>query len=491
MKLKAAVKTSLAGVTVISTAFGVMVSPAYADTRGQDMSKWQGNYNVSILEDFGILKVSGSDIGYNYLDPMFKRKAPQVRASGKDLGFYYYNGYAYPVSAANFFVDNLVSYRHGDPLVYDAEESRFVSPASVMAWVQQVRNRLGGDANMYVYMSSSTTRAYNWSAVAASGVKLWVANYGRNDGGYHGSPSIGYWNQWYIHQYTSMGRRSGYSGNLDMNIARTGAWSNGSSTNTVPVNPGATSTVPHGSYLGFDIAQTQRLLNARGYQLAVDGYYGPETRNAVIDYQRRNGLNADGYAGTATQASLNGRSYSPVVSVPYGTYLGYSVSQTQSLLNAKGYRVSVDSYYGPGTRDAVRKYQSDHGLSADGYAGPSTQASLRGSTVPHGTYLGYSVSNTQTMLRRHGYRVSVDGYYGPGTRSAVSSFQRASGLRVDGYAGPATQNRLRSSARVWTVGKGQTLSYIAGRLGVSVAHLQVVNRITNPNLIHVGETLRY
>lgn len=299
----------LLGAFLVSVALALGLTPlASADTRGQDTSRWQGDYNVSILEDFGMLKVSGSDIGNNYLDPMFKRKAAQVRASGKNLGFYYYNGYADPVSAANFFVDNLVGYRHGDPLAYDAEESRFVSPAKVMAWTQQVRRRLGADANMYAYMNSSTTRAYNWSAVAASGVKLWVANYGRNDGAYHGSPSVAYWAQWHIHQYTSVGRRPGYNGNLDMNVARQGAWGDGATTTTVPVNNPAASTVPHGIYLGYSVVQTQRLLAARGYQLALDDYYGPGTRAAVSDYQSKHGLQVDSYAGPATQASLSGNS---------------------------------------------------------------------------------------------------------------------------------------------------------------------------------------
>jgi LysM repeat protein len=298
----------LLGAFLVSVALALGLTPlASADTRGQDTSRWQGDYNVGMLEDFGMLKVSGSDIGYNYLDPMFKRKAAQVRASGKNLGFYYYNGYADPVGAANFFVDNLVGYRHGDPLAYDAEESRFVSPAKVMAWVQQVRSRLGADANMYAYMNSSTTRAYNWSAVAASGVKLWVANYGRNDGAYHGSPSVAYWDQWHIHQYTSVGRRPGYSGNLDMNVARPGAWGDGATTTTVPVSNPAASTVPHGMYLGYSVVQTQRLLAAHGYQLALDDYYGPGTKAAVSDYQSTHGLQVDGYAGPATQASLSGK----------------------------------------------------------------------------------------------------------------------------------------------------------------------------------------
>ena len=282
-----------------------LVPAASADTVGHDISRWQGAINVNALGSFVIVKAGGSDIGYYYTDPMYVRNAKAVRAAGKQLGHYYYNGYADPTAAANSFVNGLVSYRTGDPLVYDAEESRFVSPAKVMAWVQQVRSRLGADANVYVYMSSSVTRAYNWSSVAASGVKLWVANYGSNNGAYHGSPSVAYWDKWLIHQYTSVGRVSGYNGSLDTNLARSGAFGNGTTTTTVPVTVTTVSTVPHGTYLGYPVAQTQRLLNAKGYRLAVDDYYGPGTRTAVSDYQSKHGLQVDGYAGPITQASLS------------------------------------------------------------------------------------------------------------------------------------------------------------------------------------------
>ncbi|MFT9111978.1 MAG: LysM peptidoglycan-binding domain-containing protein [Bifidobacterium psychraerophilum] len=298
-------RTVVAGLLAVALSAGV-TPLASADTIGHDISRWQGSINVGALGSFVIVKAGGSDIGYYYTDPMYARNARAVRAAGKSLGHYYYNGYADPTAAANSFVNGLVSYQPGDPLVYDAEESRFVSPAKVMAWVQQVRSRLGADANVYVYMSSSVTRAYNWSSVAAAGVRLWVANYGSNNGAYHGSPSVAYWDKWLIHQYTSVGRVSGYNGSLDTNLARSGAFGNGTTSTTVPVTAATVSTVPHGTYLGYSVAQTQRLLNAKGYQLAVDDYYGPGTRAAVRDYQSKRGLTVDGYAGPATQASLSG-----------------------------------------------------------------------------------------------------------------------------------------------------------------------------------------
>jgi hypothetical protein len=52
---------------------------------------------------------------------------------------------------------------------------------------------------------------------------------------------------------------------------------------------------------------------------------------------------------------------------------------------------------------------------------------------------GGFVTAIQGLLRYdHGYDVSVDGYYGPGTEAAVRQFQEANGLTVDGLTGPVT-----------------------------------------------------
>ncbi|MGC1396589.1 MAG: peptidoglycan-binding protein [Coleofasciculaceae cyanobacterium] len=56
---------------------------------------------------------------------------------------------------------------------------------------------------------------------------------------------------------------------------------------------------------------------------------------------------------------------------------------------------------------------------------------------------GTNVSELQAALKLLGYFTgNVNGFYGESTVSAVSNFQRASGLNADGIAGTATWNRL-------------------------------------------------
>ena len=61
--------------------------------------------------------------------------------------------------------------------------------------------------------------------------------------------------------------------------------------------------VSYGS-TGKSVSALQEKLNANGYSLAVDGVFGAETKKAVKDYQKKNGLAVDGIVGKDTWGSL-------------------------------------------------------------------------------------------------------------------------------------------------------------------------------------------
>jgi peptidoglycan hydrolase-like protein with peptidoglycan-binding domain len=61
----------------------------------------------------------------------------------------------------------------------------------------------------------------------------------------------------------------------------------------------------HNGSQGEKVWKLQERLQALGYYTdAVDGQFGPGTRDAVIAFQKKNGLDADGLAGEETQKVL-------------------------------------------------------------------------------------------------------------------------------------------------------------------------------------------
>jgi hypothetical protein len=64
--------------------------------------------------------------------------------------------------------------------------------------------------------------------------------------------------------------------------------------------------------VGNDVKLLQTLLNENGFNLAVDGSFGPLTLSAVKSYQGKNGLVVDGFVGPKTNASLFAKKTTPV-----------------------------------------------------------------------------------------------------------------------------------------------------------------------------------
>ncbi|MBQ8074162.1 MAG: peptidoglycan-binding protein, partial [Clostridia bacterium] len=232
---------------------------------------------------------------------------------------------------------------------------------------------------------------------------------------------------------------------------------------------------------GDAVRALQRRLKELGYLSGtVDGSFGIATEAAVIAFQQRNGLTADGKAGSATLNRLYsedavknggspvdtstsrdtsaGRDTSGISSTGYVTLengsTGAAVRKLQERLKQLGYYSgSVDGSFGDGTEAAVMAFQLRNKLTVDGKAGPATQRALYGS----GTAIAYTalrtgeegtaVRNLQYTLYELGYYTgTIDGEYGQSTADAVRAFQIQNRLSpVDGVAGSATLARLYSA----------------------------------------------
>ena len=216
-----------------------------------------------------------------------------------------------------------------------------------------------------------------------------------------------------------------------------------------------------------EIATIQAQLNKKGCSVGtVDGISGPATYNAVISFQNKNGLTADGQVGTATWDILfdtvsGGTTYTRILKVTSPLMQGDDVKAVQNKLNSLGYNCgTADGYYGNATKSAVISFQSAKGLTADGEVGLATWNALfsssSNSTGSSYTRLlkltsplmyGEDIKAVQNKLNSLGYNCgTADGYYGNATKNAVISFQSAKGIDTDGVVGPTTWKLLFNSS---------------------------------------------
>ncbi len=146
---------------------------------------------------------------------------------------------------------------------------------------------------------------------------------------------------------------------------------------------------------------------------------------------------------------------------------GDDVTELQKRLAADGfYAGPINSYFGPLTWAAVKKFQTSHGLEAVGSVGLKTRLALnQGSTsiitAPTLTsttsgMVGYvftlnlnvgsrnkEVTQLQTLLIKQGFlQPPVTGYFGLITKAAVQAYQAKYTIPSTGNVGPMTRTQL-------------------------------------------------
>ncbi|HHW71193.1 MAG TPA: peptidase, partial [Clostridiales bacterium] len=116
---------------------------------------------------------------------------------------------------------------------------------------------------------------------------------------------------------------------------------------------------------GNEVRQLQQSLKeVNVYNYKVTGYYGNITRDAVMKFQRQNGLAVDGIVGKKTLAALNGTYNTKSTQVSKNSRLlrrgsrGADVKDLQQKLKSKGYhKYSVDGIFGFRTEQSVKNFQ--------------------------------------------------------------------------------------------------------------------------------------
>lgn len=129
-----------------------------------------------------------------------------------------------------------------------------------------------------------------------------------------------------------------------------------------------------------EVTTVQKFLNTTlQLGLKLDGKLGDETRAAIEAFQKGAGIKVDGIVGPQTRTAVNKiieADGNETGSLHEGTK-GGRVIVLQRLLSLKGISLSIDGILGPKTRDAIVKFQLEHGLTVDGIAGPKTLFELQ------------------------------------------------------------------------------------------------------------------
>ena len=182
-----------------------------------------------------------------------------------------------------------------------------------------------------------------------------------------------------------------------------------------------------------DVKKLQQALNILGYYDGkIDGIYGDGTTQAVTQYQKDEGLEADGYAGTSTVTSIFG-----------------SCNKT-SMTTQPEPGSGASSSSGSSSSSSSSKYPTVSSISEIGSAPGTSREGDSGSNV---------VKLQQALECLGYYDGAFDGVYGEGTVAAVKQFQKKRNMKDDGIAGTSTIRVLFGSVGESGSSSGSSKTY--------------------------------
>jgi len=146
---------------------------------------------------------------------------------------------------------------------------------------------------------------------------------------------------------------------------------------------------------GKEVLDVQSRLCSLGYDVGtdgVDGYFGEDTRTAILMFQQKSGLIADGIVADNTWCELVEAGYKPGERLLYlriPPFRGADVLMLQRSLNCLGFNAGPeDGIFGDLTERAVLDFQKNSGLVMDGMVDDSVlgiMAKVTKDGEPHST----------------------------------------------------------------------------------------------------------
>ena len=203
--------------------FGSDGALATGSVMGIDVSKWNGNIDWEAVKNSGVNFViircgyRGSSEGLLIEDSKFKSNIKGAQAAGLKVGVYFFTQAVNEVEAveeASMVISLIKGYSLSYPVYLDVEKSNGRGDgisaeqrtANIKAFCGTVANA-GYSVGVY---SNKTWFTEKMSVSSLSSYKIWLAQYAASVD-YSGSK----YDMW---QYTSKGKVTGISGNVDMNI---------------------------------------------------------------------------------------------------------------------------------------------------------------------------------------------------------------------------------------------------------------------------------
>lgn len=394
---------------------------------GIDVSNWQNGINLAAVPaDFVICKATQ---GNSYVSPDCVRQVEQATAAGKLVGTYHYISGSGAVAEADFYLNNIKNWIGKYMMCLDWESnqnSQWGNESYLKQVAQRIIERTGIPPVIYVQQSRLSAVKQIADELNCG---LWVAQYANMDQtGYQATP----WNEGAytcaIRQYSSAGRLSGYSGNLDLNkfYGDRNAWlkycnpdgahedTGGSTTPSQPASP-------TGSTLDLVVGVMQ-------------GEYGNgDARKAALGSRYDEVQDMINHISSASASTLA----SEVKSGKYG--------------NGETRKIALGSRY-----DEVQKIVN----------GSSKSVSAIADEVIAGKW--GNGNDRKNKLQAAGYD--------------YNAVQAEVNKKLGSGSG--------SSAQYYTIQSGDTLSEIAQEYGTSVSQLQSWNGIKNANVIYAGQKIR-
>ena len=394
---------------------------------GIDVSNWQNGINLAAVPaDFVICKATQ---GNSYVSPDCVRQVEQGAAAGKLIGTYHYISGSGAVAEADFYLNNIKNWIGKYMMCLDWESnqnSQWGNESYLKQVAQRIIERTGIPPVIYVQQS-------RLSAVKPIADELncglWVAQYANmNQTGYQDTP----WNEGAyscaIRQYSSAGRLSGYSGNLDLNkfYGDKNAWMKYCNPDSAHEDTGGSASPsqpasPTGSTLDLVVGVMQ-------------GKYGNgDARKTALGSRYDEVQDMINHISSASASTLA----SEVKSGKYG--------------NGETRKIALGSRY-----DEVQKIVN----------GSSKSVSAIADEVIAGKW--GNGNDRKNKLQAAGYD--------------YNAVQAEVNKKLGSGSG--------SSAQYYTIQSGDTLSEIAQEYGTSVSQLQNWNGIKNANVIYAGQKIR-